>query len=111
MNGMEMLLQSFGVDTDEVKNNIQSAVELVRVMNEQLAAMNLRLDSVDAKLCEQSDSIRMVQSKAVDIDATLLLIQDKMRTEEWPPHVTQSYDELQHKLKESLQHARGADNT
>lgn len=73
MMGMEMLLQSFGVDTEEVKANIQSAVELVRLMNEQLAQLRETTDRIEAKQDAQTQ--------------LLALLVDRTSRDEWPPQL------------------------
>jgi TolA-binding protein len=86
MLGLEMMLQSFGVDTEQVKRNVEGAVQLIVQMNEQLAAMNQRLDGMNGKL--DSIAARLPER------------------EQWPPEITQTWEEL--KAAEAEASAGGA---
>lgn len=81
-SGLEMMLQSFGVDTDEIKRNTEGAVALVKMMNDKLTEISQKLDRIEARQLAQEP-------------------------EAWPPRVTMSYDELKAETERTLSNYAG----
>jgi hypothetical protein len=88
MNGMEMMLQSFGVDTDEVKRNVEAAMQLVKLMNERLDSIDKSMAELSVKLSAQSGVLAMMQSKLTDIEAQVMLSEEWIKKDDWPPVIT-----------------------